>query len=622
MTTTIKVPDLGGAESVSVIELYVAEGDQVEADQALIAVESDKAAIDIPASGAGKVVKLLVAAGDEVSEGDAIAEIEDGGADAESSDSGDKVKTGSDAAAGDGESESPSAVQEEGSDKDAADKPYDEDESEQDKDEQQADKSKSKEDPESFKENSSSAATTEIRVPDLSGAESVNVVEVSVKAGDQVSEGDVLLVMESDKAAIDLPAPSSGTIAKVLISTGDDVTEGQVLFELNGADSESDSESTQSDADQGEPAKSDASEPKKDKSESTSQSTDPEPKKVTKSEHSSTDASPESKSSTNQESVKSEAKSTADSDTSAAQVYAGPAARKLARELGVTLSTVAASGPKNRVLKSDIRDHVKDAVAQKDKGTLSSGSGVQSSASTQKDTDFSEFGEIDIQKASKLKQLTAANMHRNWTQIPHVTQFDEADITELMDFRESLKGEMKRREVKLSPLPFIIKAVSAVLKSNPAFNASMSSDGQSIIYKKYVHIGVAVDTEHGLFVAVIRDVDQKGVWEIGAELDELAALAQNRKLTPSQMKGGCFTVSSLGPIGGQGFTPIVNGPEVGILGVSNMAIKPVYIDGQLEPRKLLPLGLSYDHRAVNGADAGRFLTDLVGLLSDIRRLLL
>lgn len=618
MTTTIKVPDLGGAESVSVIELYVAEGDQVEADQALIAVESDKAAIDIPASGAGKVVKLLVAAGDEVSEGDAIAEIEDGGADAESSDSGDKVKTGSDAAAGDGESESPSAVQEEGSDKDGADKSPDGDQSEQDKSEQQADESKPENDPESFKENSSSAATTEIRVPDLSGAESVNVVEVSVKAGDQVSEGDVLLVMESDKAAIDLPAPSSGTIAKVLVSAGDDVTESQVLFELSGADSKS----TQSDDDQGESAKSAVSEPKNDKSGSTSQSSDPEPKKVTKSEHSSTDSASENKPSTNQESVKSEAKSTADSDTSAAQVYAGPAARKLARELGVTLSTVAASGPKNRVLKSDIRDHVKDAVALKNKGTSSSGSGVQSSASTQKDIDFSEFGEIDIQKASKLKQLTAANMHRNWTQIPHVTQFDEADITELMDFRESLKGEMKRREVKLSPLPFIIKAVSAVLKSNPAFNASMSSDGQSIIYKKYVHIGVAVDTEHGLFVPVIRDVDQKGVWEIGAELDELAALAQNRKLTPSQMKGGCFTVSSLGPIGGQGFTPIVNGPEVGILGVSNMAIKPVYIDGQLEPRKLLPLGLSYDHRAVNGADAGRFLTDLVGLLSDIRRLLL
>ena len=619
MTTTIKVPDLGGAESVSVIELYVAEGDQVEADQALIAVESDKAAIDIPASGAGKVVKLLVAAGDEVSEGDAIAEIEDG-ADAESgdADNDDKAKTGSDAkdgdGDGDGENESLNPQQEASSGDDGADKSSGEHQSEQDKSEQQADESNSNEEPETAEEGSSSAANTEIRVPDLSGADSVNVVEVSVKAGDQVSEGDVLLVMESDKAAIDLPAPSSGAIAKVLVSPGDDVTEGQVLFELSGSDSGAD----QSDTDTDNAAKSADSKPKeskKDNSKSTSESADAEPN----SEQSATDSSSDIQTSRGQEPEKPESKSSTDGESSAAHVYAGPAARKLARELGVTLSTVDATGPKNRVLKSDIRDHVKEAVAQKDKGGAS---GAQKSAPTQKDIDFSEFGEIDIQKASKLKQLTATNMHRNWSQIPHVTQFDEADITGLMEFRESLKGEMKRREVKLSPLPFIIKAVSAVLKSNPAFNASLSSDGQSIIYKKYVHIGVAVDTEHGLFVPVIRDVDQKGVWEIGAELDELASLAQNRKLTPNQMKGGCFTVSSLGPIGGQGFTPIINGPEVGILGVSNMAIKPVYVDGQLEPRKLLPLGLSYDHRAVNGADAGRFLTDLASLLSDIRRLLM
>ena len=236
--------------------------------------------------------------------------------------------------------------------------------------------------------------------------------------------------------------------------------------------------------------------------------------------------------------------------------------------------------------------------------------------------DFSQFGEIDIQPMSKLHKLTAANMQRSWLNVPHVTQFDEADISELEDFRVSLKAEMAQREIKVTPIAFIFKAVAAALRANPAFNASLSSDGESIAYKRYVHIGMAVDTAAGLVVPVLRDVDKKGIWQLSQEIVELAEKARQRKLKPQEMQGGCFTVSSLGNIGGMGFTPIVNAPEVGILGVSKMAIKPVYIDGEFRPRKMLPLSLSYDHRAVNGGDAGRFFTFITALLGDVRRLTL
>ena len=297
-------------------------------------------------------------------------------------------------------------------------------------------------------------------------------------------------------------------------------------------------------------------------------------------------------------------------------MYAGPAVRKLAREMGIDLSKVNGSGPRNRIQKDDIKSFVRDLI-EKRGGTIG-GSGIPAVP----DIDYTQFGAIDIQPLSKLHKLTAANMHRSWLNVPHVTQFDDADISELEEFRAALKVESEKRGVKITPLPFLLKACALALKEHPKFNASLQSDGEHIVYKKYVHIGMAVDTPVGLVVPVIRDVDRKSIWELAAESAALAQQAKERKLKPADMQGGCFTISSLGGIGGLGFTPIINTPEVAILGVSRLTVKPVWDGNAFVPRKMLPLSLSYDHRAVNGADAGRFFTYLNELLADIRRLAL
>jgi pyruvate dehydrogenase E2 component (dihydrolipoamide acetyltransferase) len=291
--------------------------------------------------------------------------------------------------------------------------------------------------------------------------------------------------------------------------------------------------------------------------------------------------------------------------------------RKLARELGVDLAAVRGSGPKDRILKEDVQEFVKRALQGGGTGPTT-GAGIPPVP----EVDFAKFGAIDVQPLSKIDKVTAANMHRSWLNVPHVTQFDEADITELEAFRAEMKAEGEQRGTRLTPLPFILKACAAALKDNPKLNRSISADGENFVYKQYVHIGMAVDTPAGLVVPVIRDVDQKSLWQLAEETADLAVRAKDRKLKPQEMQGGCFSISSLGSIGGTGFTPVVNAPEVAILGVSKLAMKPVWNGSDFEPRKMLPLCLSYDHRAVNGADAGRFTTQLCSLLADIRRLLL
>lgn len=298
------------------------------------------------------------------------------------------------------------------------------------------------------------------------------------------------------------------------------------------------------------------------------------------------------------------------------EVYAGPAVRLMARELGVDLVNVPATGPKGRILKEDVQSYVKGMLSQ----------GVQEGAGSAipsiPEIDFSAFGEVEEQPLSRIQKLTAAAMQRSWLNVPHVAHFDEADISDLEEFRAQNKEKAQKRDLKLTFLPFLLKACAVALREHPQFNTSLSASGESLIYKKYCHIGIAMDTPAGLMVPVIRDVDQKGIWDLAEEMTELGIKGKEGKLTKNDLEGGCFTISSLGAIGGTGFTPIVNTPEVAILGVSKTQVKPVYIDEEFVPRKMLPLTMSYDHRAVNGVDAGKFMTCLTRLLADIRRLVM
>jgi pyruvate dehydrogenase E2 component (dihydrolipoamide acetyltransferase) len=519
----VSVPDIGGATDVEVIEVCVAEGDMVEEGDSIIVLETDKASMDIPSPFTGKIGKISIKVGDTVSEGADVLMIM-----AESSDS---------------------AVTEDEAPKEEAAPAV---------------------------APSVSGGVETVNVPDIGGAEGVEVIEVAVSAGDKVAEGDSIIVLETDKASMEIPAPKSGTVKSVSIKVGDKVSEGHAVLELEV-------------------------------------------------EGSVTEAAPQAeKSAPAVSSQASVVKAAAPVDQSAVlstpstKVHAGPAVRMLARELGVGLALVRATGPRGRITKEDLHAYVKAAV-QKSEST-SSGVASGSGLPTVPDQDFSKFGHVDVVKMSKIQRLTAQNMVRNTLVVPQVTQFDKADITDLEGFRKGLKGEMEKQGIKLTPLPFLIKAVAQAMVANPSFNVSLMADGESYVQKGYVHIGIAVDSPVGLVVPVLRDVDKKSVVQIAKEANELIKKALSKQLKPVDMQGGCFTISSLGAIGGTGFTPIVNCPEVGILGVSKADIEPRWNGKEFEPRTMLPLCLSYDHRAVNGGDAGRFMTFLNSLLSDVRRL--
>ena len=434
-----------------------------------------------------------------------------------------------------------------------------------------------------------------IVVPDLGGAEEVEVIEISVAVGDSIDVEQTLVVLESDKATMEIPAPLAGTVLKVLVKEGDKITvEGVPLVELDVVTS-SDTEEQQGAADT--PADNVEAE-----TSSPPMATVP-------------DITPALPVSTPPELPALETSAS----VSETPVYAGPLVRKLAREMGVDFANIKGSGPRGRILKEDIQAYVKQTIAQQSAASSSAGG---SAIPAVPDTDFSQFGTCDVVAMSRIEKLTAANMQRSWLNVPHVTQFDAADITELESFRKSLKAEGEARQVKLTPVAFILKACAVALANNPVLNRSIHSDGSSYTQKHYLHIGMAVDTPRGLMVPVVRDVDKKSLWELAEEVSVLAVKARNGKLTVNDMQGGCFTVSSLGAMGGQGFTPIVNTPQVAILGVSKAQIKPQWSGSEFVPRNMLPLSLSYDHRIVNGGDAGRYMTQLVSLLSDIRGLLL
>jgi len=558
----LTVPDLGDSSEVEVIELLVSVGQSVEENDSLLVLESDKAAMEIPAPMAGVVTSIAVNLGDKVTSGSEMLSLE---------------------VAGDSAAEEKDKEEDKGNDKDQSAS-----------EEASAEAKKEEADTDSHKEaqpeaaESSEAKISIIDVPDLGTDDEVEVIEINVAVGDSIAVDDTLMTLESDKAAMDVPASAAGVIEELLIAVGDKVKTGSPMAKISSPASTKDSSASEA-----EPAS-------KAKPESESkESKDTEPAQSTESKSKPSTPAPEK----------------TEKEKGSNRVYAGPAVRKLARELGVDLSLVTGNGAKSRILKDDVHEYVKAKI----NAPTSAGIGLELTPIA--DIDFSQFGEVEEVPRSKLHKLTAKNMHRNWMAVPHVAQFNEADVTDLEAFRADLKAEAEKKGVKMTFLPFLLKACAKALEEYPQFNVSLHSSGEYIIQKKYIHIGVAVATEAGLLVPVIKDVDKKSLWELAAEVIELSDKAKKRKLTLNEMQGGCFSISSLGAIGGTGFIPIVSPPEVAILGVSKTEIKPVYIDGEFQPRKMLPFTLSYDHKAVNGVDGGLFATYLAKLLGDIRHMI-
>lgn len=440
----------------------------------------------------------------------------------------------------------------------------------------------------------------QVIVPDIGGAEGAEVIELLVAVGDQVVLDQSLIVLESDKASMEIPATVAGTVVELLVAEGDQLAEGAAVAMIDVAEQVADAAPT----------------PTPGESEATAASDAPSVDDVgAEQKASAVKEAPAAKETPVVETVSAASETPVLSVEVADEIYAGPAVRKLARELGVQLVRVDGTGPQGRVLKEDLQQFVRKVIREP-VGAVTGGTGIPSVP----EIDFSKFGEVEVTPRTKLDKLTATNMHRSWLNVPHVTQFDEADITDLEEFRAGLKAEAEQRSTRITPLPFLLKACALALRDNPKINSSLARSGEDLVHKKYIHIGVAVDTPAGLMVPVIRDVDRKTIWELAHEVAELASRARDRKLLPAEMQGGCFTVSSLGNIGGNGFTPIVNTPEVAILGVSKTAIKPLWNGAEFAPRTMLPVALSYDHRVVNGGNGGRFLTRIVSLLGDIRQL--
>lgn len=556
---TIYVPDIGGAEGAEVVELLVSVGDSVDVEQSLIVLESDKASMEIPASHAGVVVELKMAVGDQLAEGDAILVVEVLG---ETEVENKSVVASSDAPAPDETlvpTEPVVAVSSE---------------TKMTSDSEQA------------------VSDVVIDVPDIGTDGDVEVVEICVAVGDVLQEGDSIVVLESDKASMEVPAPTAGEVTELLVAEGANVSKGSQLIKLRAAVASSPvapvaiSESTETSAALTDPSKSNAV----------------------------SNATP-GKADGHTASVRPAGPALAET-ASTADLYVGPAVRKLAREFGADLTLVTGTGPKGRILKEDLQAFVAKQLAAPSPVHREVGGAIPVVA----DIDFAKFGPVRREERSRIDKVTAANMSKSWLNVPHVTQFDDADITDLETFRASLKAESERRGSKLSPVPFVIKAVAIALNANPKMKSSLAEQGEALVYKDYCHIGMAVDTPNGLVVPVIRDADKRSIWDLSDEIRTLAAKAKDKKLKPDEMQGAVFTVSSLGNIGGKGFTPIVNTPEVGILGISKASTQPVWDGSEFQPRVMLPVSLSYDHRVVNGGDAGRFLTYLVTLLGDIRQL--
>lgn len=628
MAIEINVPDIG-ADEVEVTEILVSVGDKVEEDQSLLTVEGDKASMEVPASQAGIVKEIKVTVGDKVTTGSLIMVFEAEGAAAAAPVAetpvaaaaaapaatelkevqvpdigGDEVEvTEIMVAIGDVVTEEQSLITVEG-DKASMEVPAPFAGTVKEIKIASGDKvttgslimvfevaGSGTSAPAPVAQASAPAAPAvaadkDVQVPDIGGDE-VEVTEIMVAVGDMVEEEQSLITVEGDKASMEVPAPFAGKVKAIKVAAGDKVSTGSLImvFEVAGAA----------------PAQVAVAAP------------------VQASAPSAAAAAPVAQAS---------AATTADFQENHEYAHASPVVRRLAREFGVNLSKVKGSGRKSRILKEDVQNYVKEALKRLESGAAAVASGKGDGAALGllpwPKVDFSKFGETEVQPLSRIKKISGANLHRNWVMIPHVTQWDNADITELENFRKEQNAIEAKKDtgMKITPLVFIMKAVAKALEAFPAFNSSLSEDGESLILKKYVNVGIAVDTPNGLVVPVFKDVNKKGIYELSAELAEVSKKARAGKLTAADMQGGCFTISSLGGIGGTAFTPIVNAPEVGILGVSKSEIKPVWNGKEFAPRLQLPLSLSYDHRVIDGAEGARFITYLNGCLSDIRRLVL
>ena len=548
-TIDITVPDLGDFADVEVIEVLVNSGDSVEREDGLITVETDKASMDIPSPENGVIDELTIAVGDKVSTGDVIGKLTTEGDDSADDDSADIAPEAEEAA----DAETPGA-----------------------------------ETDDSDSESPESGGKQTLVVPDIGDFEQVDVIEVHIAPGDRVEVEASLVTLETDKAAMDVPATVAGTVEEVLVQVGDKVSAGSpvAVVEAEGAAAAADSGTQKPQAEEESTAAPRAA------ATSTPPATKP--------------AQPAS----------APAKLPTINEAGFAQAHASPSVRKLARELGVDLAQVEGSGLKNRILHDDVKGFVKAILT----GQAAAPSAAPALPRVP-EVDFAKFGDIDVQPLTRIQKISGPRLQASWINLPHVTQHDLADITNLESRRQELKGPARERGISLTPLAFIMKACVAALQEFPKVNSSLSSDGEDLVFKKYIHLGFAADTDQGLVVPVIRDADKKDVYEIAQELGELSALAREGKLKADQLQGASFTISSLGGIGGTAFTPIVNAPEVAILGVSRSSMQPVWNGSEFEPRLMLPLSFSYDHRVIDGAQAVRFTTYLGERLTDVDALL-